>query len=79
MDDQLFRMLIDRFDRVDQDNKELKDLIAHHAVQDEHYYKKTLRHEGFFRLIWASLSTIGVMLAALWSAASSQIIDKMFR
>ena len=45
MDNQLFDMLRERFDRQDADNAEIKEMIKEHTKKDELYWSKLDQHE----------------------------------
>ncbi len=51
MDNQLFELLVDRFDRQDKVLMEIKDTIKEHVEKDEKYWKKIDVQEGQIKLL----------------------------
>lgn len=76
---QTFEMLMDRFDRIDKDTQELKDLMSSHIEKDEMYYAKTDKHAYYFKALWLGFASLGGLLAALWGAISPHVFEKILK
>jgi hypothetical protein len=50
---QTFQMLLDRFDRVDKDNDDIKQSIVAHVEKDSDFYERVERHSTYWNLaLW---------------------------
>lgn len=55
--DQVFTLLMQRFDKLDAQNKELKELIKAHAEEDAKIHKIVERHSVYFSALLLGLPT----------------------
>jgi hypothetical protein len=67
INEQTFALLLERFDRVDQDNKDIKDAVNDHVKKDNEVHAVVTKHASYWSLLIAvgGPILIGLILAVV--------------
>ena len=70
-DDQVFKLIMERFDRVDYDNTDIKTSLTKHIEEDEKVYKVVEKHTTYWTLI---LYIIGALFVSVVGTVAASLV-----
>lgn len=78
IDPQVFELLIKRFDQVDRDNQDIKEMVVKRTVEAQSFYQQVNLHKAYFQFIWTALVALGGLTMVLLGEVTTHLVGKLF-